>query len=81
MKQQPDKQQSSPNGKKQDLQGEGNYDAARQFDREQEAFAADSERVKRKAREAADALDGKEGDELRAAEEKTDRVRPGGERG
>ena len=60
---------SQPGSK--DMQGEGNYDAARKYDAEQEAFAADGEKVKRKAREAADALDGEEGDALRDAEKKT----------
>lgn len=54
-----------------EMQGEGNYDAARKFDADQEAFAADPDKVKRKAREAAEALDGKEGDELRDAERET----------
>jgi hypothetical protein len=58
---------------KKDLQGEGNYDAAREFDADQEAFASDPEKVKRKAREAAEALDSEEGEELREAEEKTGR--------
>lgn len=56
-----------------EVQGEGDYDAARRFDAEQEAFAKDPAQVKRKAREAADALDSEEGQELRAAEEKARR--------
>ena len=41
------------------IQGEGNYDAARRFDAEERAFIAKGE-VDKKAREAADALDGPE---------------------
>ncbi len=50
-----------------DLQGEGNYEAARHYREGQEAFAADPETVRRKAREAEQALDGKQGEELEAA--------------
>ena len=68
-KKKPDQTPDQPGAK--EMQGEGNYDAARKFDADQEAFAADPEKVKRKAREAAEALDGEEGDELRDAERKT----------
>lgn len=48
--------------------GEGNYKAAQNFRKGQEAFAADDERVAKKAREAADALDGPEAVDLKEAE-------------
>ncbi|PLK25953.1 pyridoxamine 5'-phosphate oxidase family protein [Novosphingobium sp. TH158] len=64
---------SGPVNSGRDLQGEGNYDAARRFDAEQEAFASDEERVDRAARQAAEALDGPEGEELRKAERDTGR--------
>jgi hypothetical protein len=46
--------------------GEGNYEAAREFQKEQHEFAK-SGKVRPKAREAAEAVDGAEGDELEAA--------------
>jgi hypothetical protein len=46
--------------------GEGNYEAAAEFQKEQHAFARSGE-VKKKAREAADALDGPEAEELEKA--------------
>ena len=52
------------------IQGEGNYDAARKFDAEERAFIARGE-VDRKAREAADALDGPEAEELEKARRET----------
>ena len=62
---------------KPDIQGEGNYDAARKFDAEERAFIekAGPDGVARKAREAEDALEGPEGDELERARRET------GERG
>ncbi len=48
-------------------QGEGNWDAARAYDRDQKQFA-DSGKVEKAARDAAEALDGKEGDKLKEAE-------------
>ncbi|WP_373487217.1 hypothetical protein [Blastomonas sp.] len=48
--------------------GEGNYQANRNFVAAQEDFAADKQKVKEKAREAADALDGAEREELERAE-------------
>ena len=47
-------------------QGEGNYEAARQFQKSQHEFAQ-SGRVEDKAREAEKALDGDEGEELEQA--------------
>jgi hypothetical protein len=46
--------------------GEGSYDGAEQFQKDQHKFAKDGP-VKRKAREAADALDGDEAAELERA--------------
>lgn len=46
--------------------GEGDYEAARQFDAEQAAFAK-SGKVAGKAKEAREALDGPQGAELEAA--------------
>jgi len=57
-----------------DIQGEGNYDAARKFDEEERAFVK-SGQVEQKAKEAEDALDGPEGEELERARKET------GERG
>jgi hypothetical protein len=53
-----------------ELQGEGNYDAARRFRKEQEAFAKDGP-VEQKAIEAEEALDGPEGEELERARRET----------
>ena len=54
-------------GREDDVQGEGDYRAARKFQEEESAFAADDAKVKAKAREAVDALDGAEGQELEKA--------------
>lgn len=56
------------------VQGEGNYDAARRFDAEERAFVERGS-VEKKAREAEEALDGPEGEELERARRET------GERG
>jgi hypothetical protein len=53
-----------------DRKGEGSYDGAEQYQEDQHEFAK-SGKVKEKAREAAEALDGKEGEELRKAERET----------
>jgi hypothetical protein len=50
------------------LQGEGNYDAARQYDAETTAHAQDKAKVKAEAEAAKQALDGPEGADLKAAE-------------
>lgn len=50
-----------------EVQGEGDYIAARKFQWEEREFASEEFRVKRAAREAADALDGPEGAELERA--------------
>jgi hypothetical protein len=52
------------------IQGEGNYDAARRYDKEQHEFAKSGE-VDRKAREAEEALDGPEGESLERARRET----------
>ena len=52
------------------LEGEGSYEAARAFIKDQHAFAK-SGQVEKKAREAADALDGPEGEELERARQAT----------
>lgn len=59
---------------KNQIQGEGNYDAARKFDKEERAFVK-SGQVEQKAKEAKEALDGPEGEELEQARKET------GERG
>lgn len=51
------------------VQGEGNYDAAREYDEEVCAHAADPERVKKEAQAAKKAVEGSEGEELERAEE------------
>lgn len=48
------------------IQGEGDYESARKYDAEQEAFAK-SGKVEGAAKEAADALDGPEGADLEKA--------------
>lgn len=56
------------------IQGEGNYDAARKFDDEERAFVKAGQ-VEQKAKEAQEALDGPEAEELERARKET------GERG
>ena len=51
-------------------QGEGDYESARKYDAEQEAFAK-SGKVEGAAKEAAEALDGPEGAELEKARVET----------
>jgi hypothetical protein len=58
-------------GKTDDVQGEGDYRSARKFDKDERDFVKDEAKVKAKAREAADALDGPEGEELEKARAKT----------
>jgi hypothetical protein len=57
------------------IQGEGNYDAARRFDKEERDFVK-SGKVDRKAREAEEALDGLEGAELERARRDTAAGKP-----
>ena len=56
------------------IQGEGNYDAGRRFQKEERKFV-ETGPVEEKAREAAEALEGPEGEELERARRET------GERG
>jgi hypothetical protein len=51
-----------------DLQGEGNYDAAREYDRKVAAHAKDSAKVEAEAKDAKKALESDERAELEAAE-------------
>jgi hypothetical protein len=48
------------------IQGEGNYDAARKFDAEEQAFVKEGG-IEQKAKEAKAALDGPEGADLEKA--------------
>lgn len=57
------------------IQGEGDYDAARRYRKDQEAFAK-SGKVDKAAHEAEDALDGPEGAELERARRETGAVKP-----
>jgi hypothetical protein len=52
------------------VQGEGNYDAGRRYQKEQREFAK-SGKVEQKAHEAEDALDGPEGEALERARKET----------
>lgn len=52
------------------VQGEGNYEAGRKFDREQKSFV-DRGGYEEKAREAEQALDGPEGEDLERARRET----------
>ena len=55
---------------KNQIQGEGNYDAARKFDKEERSFVQKGD-YEKKAREAEEALDSPEGEDLEAARRKT----------
>ena len=57
---------NTPDTPKSDIQGEGNYEAARQFDKDERDFIAKGG-VEKKAREAEQALDGEEGEALEKA--------------
>jgi hypothetical protein len=59
---------------KDQIQGEGNYEAARKFDAEERAFV-EKGGYEKKAKEAEEALEGPEGEELERARKET------GERG
>lgn len=58
------------------VQGEGDYESARKFQKEEHAFAKDTAKVEQGAREAEEALDGPEGDELEQARRETGAKRP-----
>lgn len=56
-----------PNGK---VEGEGSYTGTRDYNRDTENFKAkNKDKIEGMAKDAENALDGKEGDELRKAEE------------
>ncbi len=55
---------------KNQIQGDGNYDAGRRFDEEERKFVK-SGQVEQKAKEAEEALDGPEGEELERARQET----------
>jgi hypothetical protein len=57
-------------GDKSQIQGEGNYDAGRKFDAEEQAFVKKGG-YEKQAREAEEALDGPEGEELEEARKQT----------
>lgn len=57
------------------IQGEGNYDAARRYRKAQEEFAR-SGKVDEAAHEAEDALDGPDGAELEQARQETGKIKP-----
>ena len=62
--------------KKSDIQGEGNYEAARKYQKEQHEFAK-SGKVEEAARDAAEAVDSKEeGAELEKARKETKDGKP-----
>ena len=58
------------------IQGEGNYDAARRYRKAQEDFAR-SGKVDKAAHEAEEAIEGPEGAELERARKETGKVKPG----
>jgi len=60
---------------KSDIQGEGNYDAGRRFQKEEREFVKKGP-VEQKAREAEEALDGPEAEELERARRETGDKRP-----
>jgi hypothetical protein len=63
-------QSKGTDGGKSEVQGEGNYDASRRYDKKLEKFVADRKsEIPELAANAERALDGPEGDELRKAEE------------
>jgi hypothetical protein len=61
------------------IQGEGNYDAARKFDAEERAFV-EKGGIEQKAKEAEQALDGPEGEDLERARKEADERGQMGER-
>ncbi len=59
-----------PAGAKDEIEGEGSYTAARNYDEKTEKFVADHKSdIPKMAHDAEDALDGPEGEELKQAEE------------
>jgi hypothetical protein len=64
------KSQNDNGSKDNELQGEGNYEAARHYNEKTTAFASDQEKVDEAAEEAKAAIEGEEASELAAAEKK-----------
>ena len=60
---------------KNQIQGEGDYKAGRRYQKEQHKFAK-SGKVEQKAREAEDALEGPEAEELERARRETGEKKP-----
>ena len=58
------------------VQGEGDYVSAKAYDKAQQEFAKDQDKVQQKAKEAEAALDGPEGAELEAAREESAKGKP-----
>ncbi len=58
------------------IQGEGNYDAARRYRKAQEDFAKDTAKVDKAAHEAEAAIEGPEGAELERARQETGKIKP-----
>lgn len=58
-------------GEEKTMQGEGNYEAARDYQKKQHEFARDDDKVEAKAKEAAEALEGSEGEKLEDARRKS----------
>ena len=58
------------------VQGEGDYVSAERYQKAQHEFAQDQGKVQRKAKEAEDALDGPEGEELERARQETAKGEP-----
>jgi hypothetical protein len=71
-----DQTQNDPGQAGDGVQGEGNYDAARGYRKEQETFAR-SGKVDKAAHEAEEALDGPEGEELERARRESGQVGEG----
>lgn len=64
------KRQAQPESEGQDVYGEGNYTASRNFRRAEEGFVRRNRRdIPKMGKEAEDALEGPEGNELNAAED------------
>ena len=53
------------------VQGEGDYESARKYQKEQSEFAKDAGRVEEGGKAAEEALDGPEGEELERARRET----------
>jgi hypothetical protein len=56
--------------------GEGNYKAAKEYQKDQHAFAKDKGKVDAKGKEAAEALKGEEGAELEKARKESAKGHP-----